>query len=157
MAGSESGWHFAGESNVTENGKINLPDRLFEDEILDPDRVVYWSQEKNVGFVLVSNQPLKDDLYQTHANADIGSAPSYRTNIPKRFFADYSGRGRGDHERPLPERARVEYGERRFFAFRTEMAEGDVRSCYVFNWEQFDNTIGDDGWADPLDDIPRFS
>jgi len=88
MAGSESGWHFAGESNVTENGKINLPDRLFEDEILDPDRVVYWSQEKNVGFVLVSNQPLKNDLYQTHANADIGSAPSYRTNIPKRFFAD---------------------------------------------------------------------
>lgn len=157
MTDSESGWHYAGDGTVTDRGKIALPDRLFEEELLHPDRVAYWSSEQTVGFLLVSNQPLEKDRYVTHGNAAIGPAEqSHRTNIPKVFFKDYQGRGRGDHEQPLSEQARVEYGERRFFAYRTAMATGDTRSCYVFTWEQFDNTIGDDDWADPLDDLPRF-
>lgn len=157
MDSSESGWHYAGAANVTQQGKINVPDRVFEAEILDPRRVAYWSFERTLGFLLLSNQPLDKDRYRTQGNANVGSPEqSYRTNIPKVFFADYEGRGRGEHEQPLPEKARVEYGEKRFFAFRTEMARGDTRSCYVFTWDQFDNTIGDHEWADPLDDLPRF-
>lgn len=156
MAGSESGWHYAGESNVSSKGYVNIPDRVFEEEILSPDRVAYWSYEKTVGFVLISNQPLEKPEYKGQGNSNIGAPPSHPTNVPKEFFEDFEGSGKGDLQQPLPEKARFEYGERRFFAFRTEMAQGETRSCYVFNWSQFDNTIGDDSWADPLDDLPRF-
>jgi len=157
MVESESGWHFAGYSRVTDAGKINLPERLFNEGLMYSDRVTYWSFEVGVGFVLISSQPLEKEIYKNQSNSDVGDPPSYRTNIPKQFFSDYKGRGRGDHEQPVPEKARMEYGERRFFAFRTEMAEGATKSCYVFDQEQFDSTIGDDSWADPLDEIPRFS
>jgi hypothetical protein len=156
MSGSGNDWYFGGSADVTANGKINLPSRLFSDEVFDADRVVYWSHERGMGFVILSDQPLKKDLYKTHKNANIGDPPSYRTNIPKIFFSDYKGQGRGMDEPPLPEKARVQYGEQRVFAYKSEMMEPPIKSCYMFNLNQFDNTIGDDGWAEPLDDIPRF-
>jgi len=152
-------WHYAGESRVTGQGKIRLPERLFEDEILNPHKVAYWAYEKTQGFVLISNDPLTEkERYKPQDSAPIGNEEEgYLTNIPKVFFEDYKGRGPGPDQSPLPEKAQIEYKELRFFAFREDMADGDTRSCYMFNWEQFENTIGDDDWAESLDEIPRFS
>jgi len=152
-------WHYAGENSVTDQGKIRLPERVFEFGILDPQKVAYWAYEDTLGFVLISNAPLTEkERYTPQDSSPIGDEDKgFLTNIPKVFFEDYKGRGRGPDKSPLPEKARVGYGEQRFFAFREEMAEGDTRSCYLFNWDQFDNTIGDDDWAEPLSEIPRFS
>ena len=151
-------WRYAGERKVTTQGKIRIPERLFEFDILHPDQGAHWAYEKTQGFLLVSNLPLQKPQYRNVGLEDIGDeGQGYRTNIPKMFFADYEGRGKGPEKSPLPEKARVETGEKRFFAFRDAMAEGERRSCYVFTWTQFDNTIGDNEWADPLSDIPRFS
>jgi hypothetical protein len=152
-------WHYAGERPVTSEGKIRIPERLFEKDILHPDRAAYWSYEVSVGFLLVSDTPLVEkERYKPQGMSPIGpESEGYKTNIPKVFFNDYKGSGRGDDESPVPRNARVEYGEKRFFAFRESMAEGDTKSCYLFTGEQFDNTIGDDDWADPLSEIPRFS
>jgi len=152
-------WHYAGENRVTDQGKIRLPERVFEAGILDPQKVAYWAYEDTLGFVLISDDPLTEkERYTPQDSSPIGDEDNgYLTNIPKVFFEDYKGRGRGPDKSPLPEKARVEYGEQRFFAFREGMAEGDTCSCYMFNWEQFDNTIGDDDWAEPLSEIPRFS
>lgn len=150
-------WHYAGQGRVTSEGKIQLPETLFEEEILDEDQVAYWSFVDTPGFVLVSNLPLKDDQYKNQGSSSIGSeSQGYLTNIPKVFFEDYRGRGRGGSKKPVPEQARVETHELRFFAFRDDMADRKRRSCYMFDWEEFDTTIGDDDWADPLSDIPRF-
>jgi len=150
-------WRFAGEARVTEQGKINLPERLFNEGVLDSDGVAYWSYEKVQGFVVVSNAPLKKDIYKRQGSAPIGDPDQYRTNIPKLFFEDYVGSGRGDSKPGVPEKARVEYKQKRFFAFRDAMTKGRKRSCYMFTWDEFDKTIGDDDWADPLNEIPRFS
>ncbi|WP_143420484.1 hypothetical protein [Halorubrum vacuolatum] len=87
MSDSDGGWHYAGEANVSSEGRVSLPERLFEESILHPDQVAYWSYEIGVGFLLVSNQPLKRDIYKTQKNSDIGDAPGYRTTIPKKFFS----------------------------------------------------------------------
>ena len=155
-------WHYAGESTVTGEGKIQLPEKLFEEGILHEDRVAYWSYEKNQGFVLISDQPLEEDKYKNQGYCGIGPADDgYLTNIPKQFFENYTGRGRGEAKDPLPEKARVKYNRNRFFAYRDRMADAeggnDKKSCYMFTWDEFDRTIGDDDWADPLSDIPRFS
>lgn len=150
-------WRYAGQARVTSEGKIQLPERLFEEGILDEDRVAYWSFVDVTGFVLVSNLPLEKDQYKNQGSSPIGpESEGYLTNIPKVFFDDYQGRGRGKSKKPVPEKARVEYQELGFFAFREDMANGKRRSCYMFDWEEFDTTIGDDEWADPLTDIPRF-
>lgn len=152
-------WHYAGDGKVTGQGKIRLPERLFEEDILDPHKVAYWAYEETQGFVLVSNEPLTEkERYKPQDSAPIGDKDQgFLTNIPKVFFEDREGRGRGPDKSPLPVKARVKYKEIRFFAYREAMAEGDTRSCYMFNREQFDNTIGDDDWAESLDEIPRFS
>lgn len=158
MEGEDTRWHYAGSATVTDNGKINIPERVFDEEILKPNRVAYWAYEVNLGFVLVSNQPLDEkERYKPQGNSDVGaSEDSYRTNIPKVFFEDYTGRGRGNKRDPVPEQARVNYKERRFFAYREQMAESGPRSCYLFDWDEFDSTLSDANWADPLDDLPRF-
>lgn len=152
-------WHYAGERKVTSQGKIRLPERLFEEGILDPMKVAYWAYEDPQGFVLVSNDPLTEkERYSPQGSESIGDEEQgYLTNIPKVFFSDYKGRGRGPDKSPLPEMARIGYQEVRYFAFREGMAEGDTRSCYIFNQEQFERTIGDDDWAESLSEIPRFS
>jgi hypothetical protein len=150
-------WRYAGQARVTSEGKVQLPERLFEEEILHEDRVAYWSFVASTGFVLVSNQPLEDSKYKNQGSSPIGpESEGYLTNIPKVFFADYKGRGRGKNKNPVPEKAQVEYHELRFFAFRENMANRERRSCYMFDWEEFESTIGDDDWADPLSDIPQF-
>lgn len=152
-------WYYAGEAPVTSEGKIRLPERLFEYGILDKRRRAYWSFVRDQGFVLVSDQPLDEPQYKNQGSHAIGSEDeSYITNIPSQFFEDHSGRGRGGDEDPLPEYTRVKYKELRFFAFREAMADDSrgKNSCYMFDWEEFDNTIGDDDWAESLDDTPRF-
>lgn len=157
--GAMGDWHYAGSNPVTDSGKVRLPERLFEEGILASNRVAYWAFERGQGFLLVSNQPLDEkDRYKPQGSSPIGSEEKgYLTNIPKVFFEDFEGRGKGEGKTPVPEHARVDYDEKRFFAFREDMAEGDTRSCYLFTWKEFDNTIGDDDWAEPLDEIPRFS
>lgn len=151
-------WRYAGEEKVTTQGKIRIPERLFEQDILHPEQGAHWSYEVTQGFLLISNLPLKQPQYKNQGLETIGDEKKgYLTNIPKQYFSDYEGRGRGPDKNPLPEKARVDYGEKRFFAFRDEMADRKRSSCYIFTWEQFDNTIGDDDWADPLSNIPKFS
>jgi hypothetical protein len=152
-------WRYGGEAVVTSEGKIQLPERLFHKGILHEERRAYWSFVRKDGFVLISDQPLEQSQYKGQGSASIGPQnEGYLTNIPKIFFDDYTGRGRGDDKEPVPEHAQVKYGELRFFAFREPMASDDreKNSCYMFDWDEFDNTIGDDDWADPLDDIPKF-
>lgn len=155
-------WYYAGEASVTSQGKIRLPERVFEAGILDPRKVAYWAYEDIQGFVLISDDPLTEkERYKPQDSTPIGDKEKgYLTNIPKVFFEDYEGRGRGPDKSPLPKKARVKYGEKRFFAYREGMASEEnekPNSCYIFNWEQFDNTIGDDDWAESLSEIPRLS
>jgi len=151
-------WRYAGGEQITNEGDIKLPDRLFEENILDDAMPVVWSFERDQGFVLLSNENLEDDKYKKQGITVISGEPgSYRATIRKEFFEDYVGSGRGEAKSPVPEKAQVQYYENRFFAYRDPMATDKKRSCYMFDWEEFDNTIGDDDWADPLDEIPRFS
>jgi hypothetical protein len=111
-------WHYGGEAVVTSEGKIQLPDRLFEKGILKKGRRAYWSFVQDDGFVLVSDQPLDEPQYKRQGYAGTGSEDDgYLTNIPKIFFEDYTGRGRGKNKDPVPEHAQVKYGEMRCFAF----------------------------------------
>jgi hypothetical protein len=104
---------------------------------------------------VIADSPLEKGRYVRVDHSTVGPEDEgYRTNIPKGFFDDYEGRGKGEHDQPVPEEARVDYKERRFFVYRDAMAEGDTTSCYLFDWEEMDSAIGD---GDDLPgDLPKF-
>lgn len=152
---SDSGdWHYAGSADVTEHNRIHIPDPVFEAGILSQGENAYWAYEQVVGFLIVSNRELETKpKYKPQASTRIGSgSDGFRATIPKIFFADYKQMGQ-----PVPEKARVRYGETRHYVYRTPMAEGSTRSCYLLTREQLEHTIATpDDWAGSLDSIPRF-
>lgn len=165
MGMGERDWTYVGEANVGEDGnnRIGLPDGVFEAEILrqpgDGDGRrrevrVYWAYETVVGFLILSNQELENTPpYKPQGSSRLGTVQDgYRATIPKIFFADYSGAGN-----PVPEHARVEYGETRYFLYHTGMVDGSTRSCYLLTKAQLENTIATPTeWAGSFDSIPRF-
>lgn len=159
---SSSGeWHYAGKQTVNENNRIAIPEPVLEAGILSAGERAYWSYEKTVGFLIVSNGTLEKQAYKSIASSKIGDeSDRYRCTIPKRFFTDYEGRGKGraQQERdPVPEEARVSYDEPRYFVYRTPMTEGRTRSCYLLTQGQLENTITvPDEWETSLGELPRF-
>jgi hypothetical protein len=151
----EEKWRYAGSNEVTKQGKINIPSRLFSEGVLSAGAIAHWSFERGSGYVVLSNNSLEKGRYVEVGHSTIGKEEdSYRTNIPKGFFDDYEGRGRGEHDRPVPGQARIDYKERRFFAYRSAMATGSTTSCYMLDWDEIDNALGD---RDSLPgDLPRF-
>jgi len=152
--GTTKDWHYVGSAEVNESAnRIGLPDVLFEEGILSQEGRAHWAYENVVGFLVVSNTKLeKKEEYKRQGSTKIGSGEDgYRATIPKRFFEDYDGKGD-----PIEE-AQVKYGETRHFVYRTSMAEGDTRSCYLLTREELENTISTpDEWAGSFDSIPRF-
>lgn len=153
---SESGgWHYAGSADVNESAnRIGIPDDVFEAGILSKDGDTFWAYESVVGFLIVSNRELENKpKYKPQGERVIGQeGDGYRATIPKPFFADFELMGN-----PVPEMARVQYGETRHYVYRTEMAEGQTKSCYLLTREQLENTISTpDEWAGSMDSVPRF-
>lgn len=149
-------WAWLGEESVNDaENRIAIPDGAFDADIFDPqyDRA-HWSYEATVGFLLLSNEPLRNDRFKHQGSSTIGSAADgYRSTIPKRFFSDYAG-GEG----PVPEHARVEYGERRYFLCRDGMVTGDPKSCYVLSRAQIERVLSQDpGWNGLVESLPRFA
>jgi len=148
-------WHYAGSAEVnTSTNRIVIPDPVFEAAILPRGGDAYWAYERVVGFLVVSNAALeKKPEYKPQGSSRIGNEEDrFRATIPKQFFADFDGKGN-----PVPEKARVEYGEQRHFVYRSAMATGDTRSCYLLTRHQLEETIATpDDWAESLDSIPRF-
>lgn len=152
--GTSKNWHYVGSATVNESAnRIGLPDGLFEAGILSPEDDVYWSYERVVGFIVISNQKLEKDAYKRQGDTKIGGdEDGYRATIPGQFFSDTEKKGG-----PVEEEAQVEYGETRHFVYRTPMAEGDTRSCYLLTREELENTISTpDEWAGSFDSLPRF-
>ena len=163
MSEQDIKWYHAGISKVKDdNGSCvtRIPDRLFkEDEMLIPGNPVYWSFEKVVGILVASNNRLQDE--EEYTTVDFrkfqGEENNYTCVIPKRFFDDYQGRGNPHGLQPVPEHARVKLGDRYHFMYSTRMAEGNTRSCYVLNDQQFsDRFENSDIWDGTLDQVPRF-
>lgn len=154
MSDSED-WHYAGNAEVNEStNRIVIPDDVFDAGILSREGEAYWAYENVVGFLVVSNTELEDrSKYKPQGSSQIGTEKDrFRATIPKQFFADFEGKGT-----PLPEKARVRYNETRHYVYRTPMAEGRTRSCYLLTRDQLENTITTpDDWAGSLDSIPRF-
>lgn len=162
MSDTEGDWVYIGESRVGDEGnnRIGIPDGVFEAEILshpeetDKEIRVYWAYETVVGFLILSNRELTEKPdYKPQGSAILGGAKdNFRTTIPGEFFEDYGGPGG-----PVPEHARVQYGETRYFLYRTRMVEGETRSCFLLTKEQLENTISaPEEWAGSFDSIPRF-
>ena len=54
--GTTKDWHYVGSAEVNESeNRIGLPEGLFKAGILSPDARAYWSYERVVGFLVVSN------------------------------------------------------------------------------------------------------
>jgi hypothetical protein len=139
---------------VDGNNRVKIPDAVFDAGILAPGSEAYWAYEQVVGFLIVSNTELTEKpKYKPQASSVVGGEDDdYRATIPKIFFDDYAGMGS-----PVPEKARVTYGETRHYVYRSEMVERETKSCYLLTREQLENTIATpDDWAGSMDSIPRF-
>lgn len=187
-------WHVAGPAKVDDDGTNEIyfpPDLVKSADIIRPDvEKVYWYYEQMVGYHLIGNARLKqsqkesnqrqpietkfyefvDDTKLTPLTADSDktdeSVTSYRNVVPKRFFEDFTGQtGRRD---PVPEKAQMEYGTTYYCIYHDEMAEGDIRSCYVLDSDEFAQALPrgaasafetetDDDDGPSLGDTPRFS
>ena len=158
---SPSEWHYVGKQSVNKNNRIIIPEPILDADILSARDRAYWSYEKTVGFLIVSNGKLEKQAYKSIASTKIGGENDrYQCTIPRKFFSDYEGRGKGPAKQerdPVPEEARVSYDEPRYFVYRTPMAEGRTRSCYLLTQEQLETTITvPDEWETSLGDLPRF-
>ena len=158
MSNSEVSWHHAGISEV-KDGRIRIPDKVFNEAgILTPGQPVHWSYEKVVKILIVSNQPLEADEYETVDFRKLGDgSDNYRCTIPNAFFDDKAERGEPAVSPSVPEKARVKEGERRHFMFTSDMAEGMTKSCYVFTDAEFSDRFRDSEiWDGALDQVPQF-
>ena len=158
MAEQDVEWWHAGISTVKDN-RIRIPNRLFEEEsIVTPGRPAFWSYEAVVGIVIVSNRELEDEEYESvDFNKMGGDDDNYRCTIPSGFFEETSEKGNPAASYTVPERARVENGERRHFMYTTEIAEGDIKSCYVLTDQEFNDRFkNSDTWDGTLDQVPQF-
>jgi hypothetical protein len=158
MAESDVNWVHAGISEM-KDGRIRIPDRIFDEaEILTPGLPVHWSYEAVVKIVVLSNQPLDDEKYETEAHTTMGDKDdNYRCTVPSEFFRESGARGDPEVKPEVPESAQVREGERRHFMYSIEMAEGNTRSCYVLTDQEFSDRFQDsDIWDGTLDQVPKF-
>jgi len=156
----EEKWNHAGISGVEESTssyRIRIPDRLFEEEdIVSLGERIYWAYE-TVGIAVISNQELTDGNYEAVDHTDFTDSDSYRSTVPKKFFEDFKGRGNPTGDTSVPEKAQFELGERRHFLYNQKMSEGDVKSCWLLNDEEFSLRFeNSDSWEGDLDQVPKF-
>lgn len=142
---------------------IRLPDRIIGREhpkaveILEPGKPVYWSYDKAVKTVIISNADLQKPEYKYVTTSNFSESSNFRTTVPEQFFADFEGGDKYDLQSPVPEKARFEPGEDRHFIYSTAMAEGRTRSCYVLTEKQFSIQFSDSGrWDGDLSQVPKF-
>lgn len=119
---------------------------------------VYFSYDKVVKVLVASNRELEKDEYKDVDFNKLGDeSDNYRVTIPSQFFEDKSERGDPNFSRDVPKDAQVTIGERRHFMYHSEMAEGDIRSCYLFSDAEFNKRFDDsDRWDGKLNQVPEF-
>jgi len=152
-------WKHAGISEVNDDGRIRVPDEIFqEQEILSVGSPVHFSYDKVVGILIASNRELEKDGYKTEGFRKLGGDnDNFRVTIPSQYFEDKTEQGDPAVTQEVPEKARVEPGEQRHFVYHTGMAEGSIRSCYLLTDNEFDKRFSDsDRWDGTLDQVPRF-
>lgn len=153
-------WNHAGIGRIGDGDSryVKIPEMVRDRGILTPELPVFWSYEKVVGVVAVSDSELESSDYETVGYRKLsGEDNSFSSVVPSKFFEDHQGQGGRAVATPVPESARFEPGERVHFMFRDEMAKSDPSSCYVFTDEEFGERFKDsDTWNGKLDDVPRF-
>lgn len=158
-AEEDTGWYYVGNGNINHAAnRIQFPDGIFEAGILDRGGEAYWSYERVVGTLIVSNDELTEsETYNCVGSRQIGgSGDNHRGGIPAEFFADYGGNV-GRDARQVPEKAWIRNGEERHFVYRDEMASGTTRSCYLLTGDQIANRLkGPDDWEGSFDSVPKF-
>lgn len=159
----ERTWHHAGVSQINPNGsyRVRIPDRLFKDtDILKLGRQINWYYETTVGVLMITNQHLERDNYEYSGESTTfkkGSDNEYKSTIPKEFFPDYIGSGSPAIKPRIAQVVNLIEDDWLHFMYHDGMAEGRVKSCYVFTSEQFDQRFSDsDRWDGELDQVPRF-
>jgi len=159
MEETDQTWNHAGISEVNEDGRIRVPDEIFqEQDILSVGSPVHFSYEKIVKILIVSNRELEKDEYETEDFNKLGGEnDNYRVTIPSQFFEGKPQQGEPAITRDVPEKAQIEYGENRHFIYHTGMANGSIRSCYLLTDEQFNKRFSDsDRWDGTLEQVPKF-
>lgn len=114
----------------------------------------HWSYESLSGTLVLSSGELTDQpRFKWIGDRRVQRADNgYRVVIPKPFFADAAS----PLER-VPEQARVEYGQKRFFLARTAMLEADPASVYVLTRRQLAAMVGGLGdLAAAYERLPSF-
>jgi len=174
MTSEDPDWKHAGISEVKsyDNGRIDrrirVPDRILGRNHPDPVQMfktepgnpIYWYYNRHTNIVCISNDYLDDphDEYKWIYDSNFSDSSSYRVNIPRPFFSEFTGDSRTKYGtgKPVPETARFEVREDRHFVYNTQMEKGEVQSCYIITEEQFNRRFrGSDLWD--LSSVPRFS
>ncbi|MGB9934053.1 hypothetical protein [Haloarcula amylolytica] len=149
-------WYFIGSGNINhDEHRINLHDGLFEEGILEDGGRVYWSYDRVVGTLILSNAELtnREDFNTVDSRSIYDNRVS---GLPAEFFSDYGGDANRD-SRQVPENAQVKRGERRHFLYQEGMATGETRSCYLLTDEGVTNRLQDPGQIEGnYDTIPDF-
>lgn len=159
MVDTDHTWKHAGISDIDDDGRIRVPDEIFQDQdILSVGSPVHFSYNKVVKILIVSNMELEKDEYETvDFNKLGGENDNFRVTVPSQFFEDKTEQGDPTLSRDVPKKAQVQTGENRHFVYHTGMTEGSIRSCYLLTDEQFDKRFSDsDRWDGTLEQVPKF-
>lgn len=155
----ESGWYYIGNGNINHAAnRIQLPEGIFEAGILERNGESFWSYERVVGTLIVSNDELtEEENYNCVGSRQIGpSGDNHRAGVPAEFFSYYGG-DKGKEAQKVPEKAQIRRGEERHFVYRDGMAAGHPKSCYLLTGEQIANRLkGPDDWEGNFDSVPKF-
>lgn len=152
----DSGWIYVAPVNVTySEGRVTIPDGLFEAEILEERGDAHWAYEKVSGIPIVSNKELEDPEYHTVGERKI--YPDNQSAVPAPFFPPGEDVGPNEWAKTVDENALIRREERRHFIYQVGMDEGDTRSCYLLTDEQLQARLnGPEDWVGNFDSIPKF-
>lgn len=155
----DSGLYYVGHGNITPSAnRVQFPDGIFEAGILERDGRAFWSYERVVGVLIVSNAELENrENYNLVGDRSIGgSGDNHRCTIPAEFFESHGGTAKQDSEQ-VHEKAQIRKGQERHFVYQDGMASGDTRSCYLLTGQQIVDRLKEPGdWAGSFDSAPQF-
>jgi len=179
--GTDYDWKYLGEGEIsekTDSGSkyINVPDHIFREGVLEnPDEgekpLAYWSYEIGSGLAIISDKKLQGErlnepvdkgetIYKSKGSRkQQDESNSYSLTIPSQFFDDHEGsHGRTDQlNGQVPESARMEKGNTRYFLTRERILNAPKKSCFVLTRPEFNKTISDsEELQDSIAPIPNF-
>jgi len=156
-------WNWLGRSTVgsqstTGSRRITVPEPARAALGLSPSDPIYWAFETEIGFLIMSCQPLSGNKYKNQGQpVKLGDEPDqYRATVPSIFFADHESGT--DIETPIPQKVRVNAGEDRHFVARDAMIEREPQTCYLLTRRQHELSISsdDDHWTERFATRPQF-